>query len=192
MSALEIRCNARVAAGHNVFVERRTRFEALYARHAPAVKAYALRRSDPSSADDVVAEVFVVCWRRLDELPADTLPWLLGVGRRVLSDQRRSERRRRALAERLAERPALAVDSRGDGDGVLGEALARLGESDRELLLLIAWDGLTPAQAAVVLGVKPSTARVRLMRARRRLSHALAREDPAGTTCVSLSVGVSP
>jgi RNA polymerase sigma-70 factor, ECF subfamily len=172
-------------------VEKRVRFELLYARHAPAVKAYALRRSDASSADDVVAEVFVVCWRRFHELPPDALPWLLGVARRVLSTQRRSERRRAALEDRLAGTAVESVDGTAGEDCILAAALARLSDADRELLLLIAWDELLPGQAAVVLGVKPATARVRLMRARRRLAHALAREELASQTCVSIAMEVS-
>ncbi len=96
-------CNASPLAGHIVGVERRLRFELLYAKHAPSVKAYVLRRADASTADDVVAEVFVVCWRRFEEIPVDPLPWLLGVARRVLSTQRRGERRRVALHDRLAQ-----------------------------------------------------------------------------------------
>src|SRR5580704_17111219 len=173
-------------------MEKRVRFELLYARHAPAVKAYVLRRSDASSADDVVAEVFVVCWRRFHELPPDALPWLLGVARRVLSTQRRSERRRAALEDRLAGTAVEAVEGTTTGeDCVLAAALARLSDADRELLLLIAWDGLLPTQAAAVLGVKPATARVRLMRARRRLSHVLAREELASRARVSIAMEVS-
>ncbi len=78
------------------------RFELLYIKYAPTVKAYVLRRAEVSTAEDVVAEVFVVCWRRFEEIPVDPLPWLLGVARRVLSTQRRGERRRGALHERLA------------------------------------------------------------------------------------------
>ena len=181
------------------------RFELLYAKHAPAVKAYVLRRADVSTADDVLAEVFVVCWRRFDEVPADPLPWLLGVARRVLSTQRRGERRRGALRDRLAEtargssaetitHPLPATPEMGDGalanvaDAVLAGALAQLSDGDRELLLLIAWDGLSPAEAATVLGIKPATARVRLLRARRRLTMALARERSDPTTCQPLSM----
>jgi RNA polymerase sigma-70 factor (ECF subfamily) len=163
------------------------RFELLYAKYAPAVKAYALRRADAASADDVVAEVFVVCWRRFEDVPLDPLPWLLGVARRVLSTQRRSERRRGALHDRLAEQTPDSIVERL-GDGGLAAALARLSESDRELLLLIAWDGLSPAEAAKVLGIKPATARVRLLRARRRLTQALSRERAEPTTCSSLSM----
>jgi len=205
-------------------MERRLRFELLYAKHAPAVKAYVLRRADPSTADDVVAEVFVVCWRRFEEIPIDPLPWLLGVARRVLSTQRRGERRRVALQDRLAhtagpsaapvpgelsgemlgglsgeEKDGLAdvIPRMGDGalagiaDAGLASALARLSEVDRELLLLIAWEGLSPAEAANVLGVKPATARVRLLRARRRLTQALSRERPDPTSCSSLSMEAS-
>lgn len=154
----------------------------MYDRHGPAVKAYVLRRSrDRSIVDDVVAEVFVVCWRRFEELPPDPLPWLLGVARRVLSTQRRGERRRVALRERLAEGvrdPLVAVPIE---DGSLRGALERLSDPDRELLLLIAWDGLSPAQAAAVLQIKPATARVRLLRARRRLTQALRAESASGT-----------
>jgi RNA polymerase sigma-70 factor (ECF subfamily) len=195
-------------------MERRIKFELLYGEHAPAVKAYILRRAQASVADDLVAEVFMVCWRRLDELPAEPLPWLLGVARRVLSTQRRGERRRVALHRRLAEggaavgaveatspavgslSPAVeafsptagslpptadtlppAVDFAGAGaGGALRGALAQLSESDREVLMLIAWEELSPTQAAAALGVKAATVRVRLHRARRRLARALVRE----------------
>jgi RNA polymerase sigma-70 factor, ECF subfamily len=174
-------------------VEQRIKFELLYGEHAPAVKAYVLRRAQSSVADDLVAEVFMVCWRRLDELPAEPLPWLLGVARRVLSTQRRGERRGVALRRRIAESsaavgavaapapaagmlsPAMGSVDAGAG-GALRIALEQLSESDREVLLLIAWEGLSPTEAAAVLGVKAATVRVRLHRARRRLARALVRE----------------
>ncbi len=174
-------------------MERRVKFELLYGEHAPAVKAYVLRRTQASVADDLVAEVFMVCWRRLDELPAEPLPWLLGVARRVLSTQRRGERRGVALRQRLAENGAAveameapsaavgtlspAVGSVGaSAGGALRAALEQLSKSDREILLLIAWEGLSPTEVAAVLGVKAATMRVRLHRARRRLARALVRE----------------
>lgn len=168
------------------------RFELLYGRHAAAVKAYAMRRAGESVADDVVAEVFVVCWRRFEEIPAEPLPWLLGVARRVLSTQRRGEQRREALARRLESDLGVFVASQPvSEDGVLAAALARLSENDRELLLLIAWDGLSPSDAATVLGIKPATARVRLMRARRRLTLALEHAGSAPLVCNTLSAGAS-
>jgi RNA polymerase sigma-70 factor, ECF subfamily len=174
-----------------MYMDRRVRFELLYAKYGPLVKAYALRRTRPSIADDVVAEVFLVCWRRFEEVPADPLPWLLGIARRVLSTQHRGEQRRLALAERLHEVPLPDAPSVSGPDGSLGEALAGLGEGDRELLLLIAWEGLSPAQAAVVLRIKPATARVRLMRARRRLAQLLAQADAPPCVCAPVSAEVS-
>ncbi len=167
-------------------------FETVYERHAPAVKAYAQRRADSATADDVLAEVFLVCWRRFEDVPhADQLPWLLAVARRVLSTQRRSQRRRDALVHRLAQHTTAPTDAYAMvEDGALAGALARLGDDDRELLLLIAWDGLTPSQAAVVLGAKPATVRVRLLRARRRLDRALARDGAAvRLVCETSSIG---
>jgi RNA polymerase sigma-70 factor, ECF subfamily len=172
-------------------MEREARFELLYARHAPAVKGYLLRRCDHASVDDALAEVFVVCWRRLHELPADPLPWLLGVARRVLSTHRRSERRRLALQSRLAETLIESIEVHSTEDRVLVDALARLSETDQELLLLIAWEGLTPSQVATVLGAKPATVRVRLLRARRRLSSAMARQVSIDSAVVPPSMEVS-
>lgn len=166
-------------------MERRVRFELLFRRYEPAVRAYALRRVGPSLADDVVAEVFLVCWRRFEEVPADALPWLLGVARNVLGTLRRGEHRRAALRGRLAEVQASAQrELVGIGDGVLAAAMTQLSESDRELLLLVAWEGLSIRQLAASLGLRPSTARVRLMRARRRLRLALAGAEAASHACV--------
>jgi RNA polymerase sigma-70 factor, ECF subfamily len=174
-------------SGHYVVVDRRVRFELLYASYAPAVKAYALRRADAALADDVVAEVFVVCWRRFEELPPEVLPWLLGVARRVLSTQRRGEQRRLALNKRLRTSSEMqAPPLQPPTDGALAAALAGLSEDDRELLLLIAWDGLTPSGAAAILGIKPTTARVRLLRARRRLSEALDAAEGTRLLCRQL------
>jgi RNA polymerase sigma-70 factor (ECF subfamily) len=144
-------------------------------------------------ADDVVAEVFVVCWRRFDEMPADPLPWLLGVARHVLSTLRRAEHRRDALRTRLVHSdtsPEQDAMARG-GDSVLGTALERLSEGDRELLLLVAWEGLSTAEVATVLELRPSTARVRLMRARRRLRVELAQAESGAHSCVQATMEVS-
>jgi RNA polymerase sigma-70 factor, ECF subfamily len=169
-------------------MERRIRFELLYGVHAPAVKAYLMRRADPAAVEDLLAEVFIVVWRRLEELPAEPLPWLLGVARRQLSTQRRGELRRAALRDRLAQVVTLAPEPAAATLGVLGGALGRLSPSDRELLLLIAWEQLTPRQAAETLGISPATLRVRLHRARRRLAQALEGEQPS---CPPMSMEVS-
>jgi RNA polymerase sigma-70 factor (ECF subfamily) len=155
-----------------VGTEARAEFEALWDAHHQRVHAYALRRTDASSAQDAVSETFLVAWRRRTELPSEPLPWLLGVTRLVLANQARGQRRRDALAETLIVTARQHVDDR-DVDTSLLVALAGLGERDREALLLVGWDGLTSAEAAVAAGCSSVAFRVRLVRARRRLREAL-------------------
>ena len=155
---------------------RQARFDALYAAHLRPVLGFAVRRSrQPADAADVVAEVFLVAWRRLDDVPPGDRArlWLYGVARGVLANQRRAAARRSRLGDRLAG--ALAVEIGADPAESIGTAalaraaLARLSDDDREVLELTAWEGLSPAEVAVVLGVPPATARTRLHRARLRL-----------------------
>jgi RNA polymerase sigma-70 factor (ECF subfamily) len=162
--------------------DRRSRFEALYSEHAAAVTRYARRRTDEQTAADVVSDVFVVAWRRLDHVPDDALPWLLGCARRVLWHHHRAEQRRGRLLDRLTSSAPRAVFSVELPNTVLARALASLCERDREALLLTAWEGLTTDQAAVVLGCSPQAFRVRAHRARQRLMdamHALNQADEA-------------
>jgi RNA polymerase sigma-70 factor (ECF subfamily) len=160
-------------------VQPQAQFEQLYREYADRVHAYALRRTTPSAADDVVAEVFLVVWRRLHKVPAEPLPWLLGVARRVLANRRRTESRAAALHQRLSahERPDEPATHSPEVDDLVKRALADLDERDRELLMLIAWEGLRVNEAAQVLGVRSNTLSVRLHRARQRLAQALAAED---------------
>ncbi len=130
-----------------------------------------------------MSEVFLVAWRRLDDCPADALPWLLACARRVLANQRRGDDRRSALAQRVHQTSPVAVVVALD-DGGLARALAELSGPDRELLLLIAWDGLDPVRAAAALGCTRATLAVRLHRARRRLAAALARVEAADAATV--------
>jgi RNA polymerase sigma factor (sigma-70 family) len=141
------------------------------------VLAYALRRADPSTAEDVVAETFTIAWRRLGDVPERPLPWLLGVARRVLANQRRGERRRVALVDRLALQGRAAPGAPDQQEGRALTALASLGERDREALLLHAWEGLDHAEAGTVMGCSASTFAVRLHRARRRFARELRRLD---------------
>jgi DNA-directed RNA polymerase specialized sigma24 family protein len=136
-------------------VGSRIRFEALYGAHCGAVRAFVHRRVAPEVADDVVSEVFVIAWRRLDQAPPDALPWLLGIARGVLANQRRGEARRLALHDRLAASAVARVEhgpGSSGGESEVIRALGSLSERDQELLLLVAWDGLDRAQAAGVLG----------------------------------------
>jgi len=160
-------------------MDSQVQFEQLYRAYADRVHAYALRRTSAAAADDVVAEVFVVVWRRLDRVPEEPLPWLYGVARRVVANRRRSESRAAALHERLADgRPAPEPPVVSpEVDDRVQRALAGLSERDRELLLLIAWEGLRVNEAAQALGVRSGTLAVRLHRARQRLARALAEED---------------
>jgi RNA polymerase sigma factor (sigma-70 family) len=170
-------------------------FSRVYREHGRAVLAYALRRVDGrEDAADVVAETFLVAWRRLGEVPpgAEARLWLYAVARRVIANQQRGERRRTRLGVRLAE--ALRTDlsthraPAGEAAEVL-RAMAGLGEEDRELLLLVSWDGLSPAEAAKVLGATSLAVRSRLHRARRRLRALVEARDAAGRPNPELDTG---
>jgi RNA polymerase sigma-70 factor, ECF subfamily len=150
-----------------------TRFEAIYRRHFASIDAYARRRL-PTRADDVVAETFLVVWRRLEHVPDDELPWLYGVARRVVADLRRSADRQEAVTKRLAAVRNNHPDQE-EADTRLSSALARLPEADRELLFLVYWEELEPRRAADALGCSRATVATRLWRAHRRLRNELAR-----------------
>ncbi|MBT2234653.1 RNA polymerase sigma factor [Nonomuraea sp. NEAU-A123] len=141
------------------------------------VWAYVVSRAGRQVADEVVSETFAIAWRRLDDVPEPALPWLLGVARNVLRDNIRAETRREALnAELRAWTEGDVADQVTERLGVL-RALAELPEDDREVLLLIAWQGLSPKDAARVVGCSSAAFRVRLHRARKRLKQAM---EPAG------------
>jgi RNA polymerase sigma-70 factor (ECF subfamily) len=153
------------------------RFDALYREHAGEVRRYVRRRWDAQSTDDVVADVFLVAWRRLADVPEDPLPWLLGVARRILANRRRGDARDHALKDRIRSEQFRAAAPVGAEARLAAEgvwvALSSLTERDREALLLVAWEGLSTARAARVVGVRANTFAARLYRARRRFAHAL-------------------
>jgi RNA polymerase sigma-70 factor (ECF subfamily) len=154
----------------------------MFATHHDAVRRYVIRRQSGALVDDAIADTFLVAWRRLDEMPDRTLPWLLGVARRVLADQRRAVRRRQSLSERLHVE-ALADGVAGNWEPParltpeLASALAALTEHEREALLLVAWDELSATDAARVAGCSAAAFRVRLHRARRRVADQLGVEE---------------
>ncbi len=153
------------------------RFAALFERTHRPLLAYALRRvSDPADAADVVAETFLVAWRRLDDVPLGEAarPWLFGVARRVLANLYRGERRRDALTERLRQQLTEVTVEADEPDTPALAALRRLPEADREVLRLLAWEELARDEIALVLGVSRAAVRVRLHRARRRLREQMA------------------
>ncbi|SCE73683.1 RNA polymerase, sigma subunit, ECF family [Micromonospora coriariae] len=151
-------------------------FRRVYAANFEPLLAYALRRVEqPEDAADVVAETFLVAWRRSREMPPEPeiRLWLHGVARRVLSNHHRGGMRRGRLGERLRQRirATVAVDPGSEVPERLAvrAALARLGEVDREVLMLTFWEGLEPREVATVLHVSPAAVRTRLSRARARL-----------------------
>lgn len=148
----------------------------LYGTHFEPVLAYARRRTDqPGDAADVVAETFLVAWRRLDQVPVgeESRLWLFGVARRVLANHCRGDRRRADLGERLRERLDRNVQEDLSGEVTdrvaVASALGRLSPADREVLMLHAWEQLEPREIAVVLELRPEAARARLSRARARI-----------------------
>jgi len=131
------------------------RFTQLYEAHYEAVERYVRRRVDDEAVRDVVAEVFLTAWRRLNDLPTEPLPWLYGTARKVLANERRGAQRRVALASRIAENTS--TDSADHADAVaarmaVAAALSRLSDEDAECLRLVAWEDLTLRRAAQALG----------------------------------------
>ncbi|WP_433319762.1 RNA polymerase sigma factor [Micromonospora chersina] len=156
--------------------EHEDRFRRVYAVNFEPLLAYAMRRVEqPEDAADVVAETFLVAWRRSRDMPpeAEARLWLYGVARRVLANHHRGGVRRERLGERLRQRlrGALGVDPGSEVPERLAvrAALARLGELDREVLMLTFWEGLEPREVAAVLRVSSAVVRTRLSRARTRL-----------------------
>lgn len=161
---------------------RRERFEEVAPRLIEPLRRYLVRRTDPDTAEDVLGETLLVCWRRVAELPDLPLPWAYGVAANCLRNAERSARRQRRVAARVAalDPPAATVGQAGEpaGDPELTQALAELRAVDAELLRLWAWEQLTPAEIAMVLGISANAASIRLHRARERLA-ALVRKNEA-------------
>jgi RNA polymerase sigma factor (sigma-70 family) len=161
------------------------RFERCFREHYAEVLAFALRRiSDRANGEDVAAEAFSIAWRRREAIPEQPLSWLYGVTVRVIANQRRAGGRRRNLEQRLMREGAGWIDRDDPGAAlmrrtVFSEAFARLAESEREVLRLVAWEGLDAGDAAEVLGCTAGAFRVRLFRARRKLAREMAAAEGA-------------
>lgn len=149
----------------------------LFARHADKVRRFAAALVGESAADDVVSETFVVALRRTKDIPEQALPWLLGVARFVAMNHGRAERRRRALEARLSLRREAQELQRDQPDVVdriaCINALQKLSESDRAILLIWAWTDVDPVDAATVLKCSITAYHVRLHRAKSRLRAAI-------------------
>ncbi|MFI9486975.1 RNA polymerase sigma factor [Promicromonospora sp. NPDC052451] len=149
----------------------------LWNEHAGRVLAYASRHVDAHEAQEIVAETFLVAWRRIQEVPDPPLPWLLVVARNTISNHVRTTVRRRRTESEFEKLERLVMPREGvdvtteERDAVL-RGLRGVSDDDREVLLLTGWDGLTPAEAAQVLGCSATTYRARLSRARKRFERA--------------------
>ena len=158
-------------------LRREERFRALYADHHLDLLRFVSRRTHPDHAEDVVADAFLVAWRRLDDAPRrhdDVRAWLFGVARNCLLNAGRSHQRREALAVRLATVATAGTTPDDDSDVVaqrldVAAAWRRLTEAEQEVLALTVLDDLTSPQAGAVLGIPAAAYRLRLMRARRSL-----------------------
>jgi RNA polymerase sigma-70 factor (ECF subfamily) len=133
-------------------MDAEAQFEALYRAHCGAVRSFVHRRVSSDGADEIVAEVFVAAWRRMDDAPEDGLVWLFGIARGLIANHRRSHHRRQALQDRLATTAVTRIDPgpehrAAEIDAAL-VAFASLSERNQELLRLIAWEGLARAQVA--------------------------------------------
>lgn len=155
---------------------------------APALHGYFLRRVDPGEdAGDCLSETLMVLWRQRDQLPGDAdsfRGWSYGVAKGVLANYRRGRLRRGALAERLRAGLVHTPVALEDDDHHVHIALSALRPRDRDLVMLIIWDGFGVAEAGKLLGLSPTAARSRYARARAKLkdmmcpSVGLARDTP--------------
>jgi RNA polymerase sigma-70 factor, ECF subfamily len=159
-------------------------FEALYTAHYQEITGYVLRRLPAHEADDVIAQVFTVAWRRFGDVPPPPIDrlWLLRVASNSVADHRRSQRRRLHLFARLSADAATsglfapAADSSGEQ---VQAALTALRPADREALQLVLWDELSHAEAAAVLGCTPNAFELRYRRARNAVRDAVIAMRPA-------------
>ena len=166
------------------------RFRALYAAHHLEIYGYLRRRTDAETARDAAAETFLVVWRRLGDVPAGdgSRPWIYGIARKALANQRHSHSRFLGLRRRLSSVAEDAEAHPGPEAVVVREAecqavhdaLDRLHPSDRELLRLVAWEELSHEEIGMTLGCSAHAIDQRLLRAKRRLEHELRRSDRPG------------
>ncbi|MDN4162582.1 RNA polymerase sigma factor [Nocardioides abyssi] len=172
---------AEVDAGEQ---DRRARFEAMAPGLVEPLRRFLVRRTDHATADDVLSETLLVCWRRLDEVPDEPLPWAYAVARHALANAERGARRQRRVAAKVATldpppEAAAAPDDGPPGDVPLDEALAALRADEAELLRLWAWEQLGPSEIAIVLDLTPNAVSIRLHRARQKLREELRKIEAA-------------
>jgi RNA polymerase sigma factor (sigma-70 family) len=165
-------------------------FAAIFDRHAGEILRYAHARLGPDLAEDVLAETFLAAFRhrdRYDTTRPDARPWLYGIAVRQIGRHRRALARRLALIRSLPPEPAVEDPGQRAAERVTAEqlrpqlagVLAGLGATDRELLLLVAWAGLSYEESAQALGLTGSAVKSRLHRIRAKTRNALGGTNPA-------------
>lgn len=158
--------------------ERRRRFEAIVDEVFEPLQRYLRRRVGPADAEDALADVLMTIWRRIEDVPSPpTLPWCYGIARRTLANQRRGRERHLRLVRRIEAQPAPEPGhdpAEAGPDPELSLALDQLGDEDREVLRLWAWEQLEPREIAPVLDISVNAATLRLSRAKKRLAKAMA------------------
>ena len=157
--------------------EREVRFRRLAHEVGEPLRRYVVRRAPADAVDDVLADAFLVLWRRLDDVPADDpLPWAYGVARRCVANAQRSARRRLSLVERIGrlDPPLPAPETEDHAD--LHAALSSLPALDREVVMLWAWEELAPREIAEATGLTANAVSIRLHRVKKRLATELDRK----------------
>lgn len=165
-----------------------SQFATIFDRHVDAVRRFVVRRLGSSRSDDVISEVFRVAFERRDVFDTHVesgLPWLYGIASNLVRRECRSRTRHAAALERVGGLredmgdPYLdlvaRIDARSELAG-LRRAVLSLTDDEREMLLLVAWEQLSPTEAAAVLSIPPATARTRLHRARQQIRRQLEQE----------------
>jgi RNA polymerase sigma-70 factor (ECF subfamily) len=178
---------------------RRQAFEDFVHEVGDPVLRFLRRRTDADTADDVLSDTLLVCWRRFDELPprGDRLPWVYVTARNCLRNAERSARRRDRLTARIVALDPPAPSRTPTDDDLparaeeLDAAMTALRPADAELLRLWAWEELTAEQIGRVLGVSANAAAIRLHRAKRRLREQLERAQ-ARSGHISKREGATP
>jgi RNA polymerase sigma factor (sigma-70 family) len=175
---------------------RAAKLRELFEANSTRVLAYSHRHLGEASAQDVVSEVFLVAWRRIDEVPADALPWLLVVARNTILNRRRGLARQQRLQLELVNLERSSTVSSSADDVALERramlaALEQLSAAEREAVLLTAWDGLSVPHAAEVAGCTRRAFELRLHRARNRLRRVLAPPDEPDVRPVSARLEIT-
>ncbi len=162
--------------------DRKRRFEAIVAQVYEPLQRYLGRRAATDDVSELLNDVLLVLWRRLDDVPSgDVRPWSYGVAKRCLANRRRGNDRRLRLVGRLAEQGFTRPDRDplwpDGGSDALMHALGDLGDSERELVRLWAWEQLEPREIAIVLDTTANAVSLRLARVKEKLASSMERQN---------------